>query len=292
MKNPVGIYYAYWEKEWSADFLPYIKKVKDLGFDDLEINAGAIVDMTAAQRAALSTAAKDAGITLSYCIGLPGKYDLSSPDASVRRAGIEFVGKMLDGMHEMGGKVLGGIIYATWPMTNVPTYEEKMRLRENSIGSLREVLKKAEQYDIKYCLEIVNRFEQCIMNTAAEGVEYCKELDSPAVKLLLDTFHMNIEEDSIGDAIRSAEGYLGHFHIGEPNRKTPGTGRMPWGEIFTALGDINYDGMIVMEPFIRVGGQVGKDIKVFRDLSDNADSAKMDAMAAASAQFVKRGIQK
>ena len=289
MKNPVGIYYAYWEKEWNADFLPYIKKVKDLGFDDLEINAGAVVDMSSAERKNLAAAAKDAGITLSYCIGLPGKYDLSSEDSAVRKAGIEFTGKMLDGIHEMGGKVLGGIIYATWPMVKVPTYDEKMRMRERSLSSLSEIIKKAEQYDINYCLEIVNRFEQCIMNTAAEGVEYCKELGSPNVKLLLDTFHMNIEEDSIGDAIRSAKGYVGHFHIGEPNRKTPGTGRMPWGEIFGALRDIDYNGMIVMEPFIRVGGQVGKDIKVFRDLSNNATEAQMDKMAAEAASFVKRG---
>lgn len=292
MKNPVGIYYAYWEKEWSADFLPYVQKVKSLGFDDLEITAGAIVDMTSSERKNLAAAAADAGIDLSFCIGLPGKYDLSSPDASVRKAGIEFVGKILDGMREMNGKVLGGIIYAMWPMTTVPTYDEKMKLRENSIASLREILKKAEQYDIKYCLEVVNRFEQCILNTAKEGVDYCKELASPAVKLLLDTFHMNIEEDSIGDAIRSAKGYVGHFHIGEPNRKTPGTGRMPWDEVFTALRDIDYDGMIVMEPFVRVGGQVGKDIKIFRDLSGNADDAGMDAMAAAAADFVKRGIRK
>lgn len=289
MKNPVGIYYAYWEKEWNADFIPYIGKVKSLGFDDLEINAGAIVDMTPAERKRLAEAARDAGITLSYCIGLPGEYDLSSESAAVRKNGIEFVGKILDGMNEMGGKTLGGIIYATWPMVGSPTYEEKMQMRTRSIESLKEILKKAEQYDINYCLEIVNRFEQCILNTAAEGVDYCKELGSPNVKLLLDTFHMNIEEDSIGDAIRSAKGYVGHFHIGEPNRKTPGTGRMPWGEIFGALKEIEYDGMIVMEPFIRVGGQVGKDIKVFRDLSGNATPEKMDEMAAAAASFVKRG---
>lgn len=289
MKNPVGIYYAYWEKEWNADFIPYIGKVKSLGFDDLEINAGAIVDMAAAERKTLADAARDAGITLSYCIGLPGEYDLSSESASVRKNGIEFVGKILDGMHEMGGKTLGGIIYATWPMKNVPTYEEKLNMRARSMDSLREILKKAEQYDINYCLEIVNRFEQCILNTAAEGVQYVKELESPNVKLLLDTFHMNIEEDSIGDAIKSAKGVLGHFHIGECNRKTPGTGRMPWGEIFGALNEIEYDGMIVMEPFIKVGGQVGKDIKVFRDLSNNADAARMDEMAAAAASFVKRG---
>lgn len=291
MANPVGIYYAYWEKEWSADFIPYIKKAKALGFDTLEINAGAIVDMTSAERKNLAAVARNNGITLTYCIGLPGQYDVSSLDETTRKNGVEFVGKILDGMYEMGGKTIGGIIYATWPMTVVPDIDTKMRMRERSMVSLGELLKKAEQYDINYCLEIVNRFEQCILNCAEEGVNYVKELGSPNAKLLLDTFHMNIEEDNIGDAIRSAKGYIGHFHIGECNRKTPGTGRMPWNEIFTALSDIDYKGAIVMEPFVRTGGQVGKDIKVFRDLSAGADGAKMDAMAAAAAKFVKENVK-
>ena len=291
MKNPVGIYYAYWEKDWSADFLPYVKKVRKLGFDVLEINAGAIVDMSAAQRAALRDAAKEEGVTLTYCIGLPTRYDVSSPDESVRKEGVRFVRQILEAMHEMGGRTIGGIIYASWPMVGVPDQNAKAVMRQQSLRSLKELMKAAEQYDIRYCLEIVNRFEQCILNTAAEGVAYLKELDSPNARLLLDSFHMNIEEDSIGDAIRSAGDLLGHFHIGECNRKTPGTGRMPWQEIFTALSDISYTGAVVMEPFIRMGGQVGKDIRVFRDLSDGADEARMDELAAAAAKFVKENLK-
>lgn len=291
MKNPVGIYYAYWEKEWEADFIPYIKKVKNLGFDVLEINAGAIVDMTASQRELLAKTAENEGVTLTYCIGLPAKYDVSSLDENTRKNGIEYVEKILDCMNEMGGKTIGGIIYANWPMVGVPDINKKMKMREQSLISLKELMKKAEQYDINYCLEIVNRFEQCILNTSAEGVEYLKELGSPNAKLLLDSFHMNIEEDSIGDAIRQAKGVLGHFHIGECNRKTPGTGRMPWNEIFTALSDIEYKGAVVMEPFIKTGGQVGSDIRVFRDLSDNADILRMDKMAADAAKFVKENLK-
>ena len=101
---------------------------------------------------------------------------------------------------------------------------------------------------------------------------------------------MNIEEDSLGDAIRSAKGVLGHFHIGECNRRTPGTGRMPWAEIFSALRDIAYTGAVVMEPFIRMGGQVGKDIKIFRYISGGAVEAEMDRLAADAAAFVRRGL--
>lgn len=288
--NPVGIYYAFWERDWSADYLPYIKKVKKLGFDVLEIAAGALPELSAVKRRELADAARDEGIKLTYCIGLPKQYDVSSPDERVRKDGVAYVSELLDCIHEMGGDMLGGIIYSCWPMDVRPDYDYKCRIRQQALLSLRELLKKAEQYDINCCLEIVNRFEQCILNTAAEGIAFVKELESPKAKLLLDTFHMNIEEDSIGEAIRSAKGLLGHFHIGECNRKTPGTGRMPWDEIFTALRAIDYQGAVVMEPFIKMGGQVGKDILVLRDLSDNADEEQMDRLAANAAAFVRKGL--
>lgn len=290
--NKVGIYYAFWEREWSADFLPYIEKVKRLGFDALEIAAGALPGMTSQKRRALADAARGAGIKLTYCIGLPAEYDVSSLDENVRTGAVRYVSSLLDCIHEMGGDTIGGIIYSCWPMSVRPDYDLKCRMRERSLVSLRELIKKAEDYGINYCLEIVNRFEQCILNTAEEGVAFARELDSPRAKLLLDTFHMNIEEDSFTEAIKTAGGMLGHFHIGECNRRTPGTGRMPWEEIFSALKSINYKDALVMEPFIKMGGQVGKDILVLRDLSDNADTERMDSLATDAAAFVKKGLSK
>ena len=102
MKNPVGIYYAYWEQNWDADFYPYIDKVRKLGFDVLEINAGTVAEMSGGQRRELARAAADAGIKLTYCIGLPGRYDVSSADGTVRRNGIAFVKSMLAGIHGRG----------------------------------------------------------------------------------------------------------------------------------------------------------------------------------------------
>ena len=109
----------------------------------------------------------------------------------------------------------------------------------------------------------------------------------PNVKVMLDCFHMNIEEDSMGGAIRYAGDHLGHFHIGETNRKVPGKGRMPWDEMAQALRDIHYQGYVVMEPFVKMGGGVGSDIKIWRDLSDGADEAQLDADIAESARFVR-----
>jgi D-psicose/D-tagatose/L-ribulose 3-epimerase len=120
-------------------------------------------------------------------------------------------------------------------------------------------------------MEVVNRFEQYIMNTCAEALAYVEAVGSPNARVMLDTFHMNIEEDFIGDAIKLAGKRLGHFHIGENNRMPPGYGHIPWTEVASALRSIDYPGYVVMEPFLVPGGQVGRDIKVFRDLSVGLD---------------------
>lgn len=284
--NKVGIYFAYWEKDWQADYCHYIQKVKKLGFDTLEVAAGSLIDMPKDQLIRISETAKENNIDLTYCIGLPAKYDVASLDEITRKDGIQYVGQLLDAIHTMGGDLLGGIIYSYWPLTSA-TYEHKMAIREKSIISMKEIAKKAEDYGIQYCLEVVNRFEQCILNTAKEGVDFIDEIGSNSMKLLLDAFHMNIEEDSFRDAILTAGDKIGHLHIGECNRKVPGKGHMNWDEIMSSLAEVNYKGRIVMEPFVKPGGEVGRDIKVYRDLSNQASEEEMDAMAKGALEFIR-----
>jgi D-psicose/D-tagatose/L-ribulose 3-epimerase len=212
---------------------------------------------------------------------------MASEDPEIRRRGMEYARKTLEVIHELGGKVFGGINYSAWPCIMSDGNADKRPYLERSIRCIREVVKTAEDFGILYCVEVVNRFEQFLLNTVAEGIAYCQEVGSPNIKLLLDTFHMNIEEDFIKEAIVSAGDNLGHLHIGECNRKAPGQGHMPWDEIASALEVINYQGRIVMEPFTRTGGEVGRDIRVWHDLSGNADEAKMDAAAKAALLFIK-----
>jgi D-psicose/D-tagatose/L-ribulose 3-epimerase len=289
MNNKVGIYYAFWEQEWAADYFKYVDKVSKLGFDVLELAAGGLECMTSQQRRDLSKAAKDAGIELTYCIGMPAQYDMASPDAAVRARGIEYAKKLLDMIGEMDGKILGGIIYSCWPATHFPT-GDKRPWWDRSVESVRKVANTAADEGVTYCLEVVNRFEQFLLNTAAEGVQFVKEVGSDSVKLLLDAFHMNIEEDFIGDAVRSAKGYIGHMHIGEANRKAPGRGHMPWDDLMDGLRDAKYTGRIVMEPFIKMGGQVGQDIRMWRDLSDNGDEHYMDGEATFALNFIRNKL--
>jgi len=243
--------------------------------------------MTDKQLEALKNAAIENDIILTTCIGLPAQFNVASLDETVRRNGIEYMKEIFKVMDKIGSKVIGGIIYAYWPV-DYSSPVNKIEERKKSIESIRELAVDAAKYDITLNLEVVNRFEQYIINDAAEAVEFMKQVDKPNVKVMLDCFHMNIEEDFIGDAIRATGDYLGHFHIGEANRKVPGKGHMAWDEIGQALRDINFKGGVVMEPFVKMGGTVGNDIKVFRDLSDDADMEKMDTDIAESLVFVRK----
>ena len=287
--NKIGIYYAYWTHDWDADFVPYVEKVSQLGFDILEVNAGTVTNMSSSERQRLKNAAQKANIDLTYCIGLTKEYDVASDDASVRKNGIEFLKKSTEMLHEMGGKQLSGIIYGMWPGTLNEKYTSKEKALENSINSLEQITPILEDYDVYFNVEVVNRFEQFLMNTCEEGLQYLGKLGSPNVKMLLDTFHMNIEEDSIAGAIVKAEKKLGHLHIGENNRKPPGHGHIPWDELGAALKQIDFQGAVVMEPFLMPGGEVGRDIKVFRNIM--SPGYDLDEEARKAVEFIRAKLK-
>jgi len=152
---------------------------------------------------------------------------------------------------------------------------------------MKEVAKVAEDLNIECALEVLNRFETYILTDCEEAMEYCKRIGSKNVNILLDTFHMNIEESDMIAAIRAAGSQLGHLHIGEANRNLPGTGTMPWDQIAQALRDIGYQKNIVIEPFPLPGGSVGRDIKVWRDLTKGASQEQMTENLRQSLNFLR-----
>jgi D-psicose/D-tagatose/L-ribulose 3-epimerase len=286
-----GIYYSYWEHEWSAKFGPYIEKVAKLGFDIIEVAAHHINDYSDAELATIRQSAKDNGIILTAGIGPSKTKNLSSEDAAVRAAGKAFFERTLSNVAKLDIHTIGGALHSYWPI-DYSQPVDKAGDYARGVEGINGIADFANDLGINLCIEVLNRFENHVLNTAAEGVAFVKDVGKNNVKVMLDTFHMNIEEDSFGDAIRTAGPLLGHFHTGESNRRVPGKGRMPWHEIGLALRDINYTGAVIMEPFVKTGGTIGSDIKVWRDLSGGADIAKMDEdarYALAFSRFVLGG---
>ena len=294
MKNPIGMHYGYWSHNWDEiEYIPLIEKVHRLGFDICEVASAEFAYFSDDKLRELKQCADDNNIGFTYSIGLEGKYDLASDDASVREAGIRHITRIIESMPKVGATVLNGVSYAGWQ--SMPTWgitmDEKRRKEDLSVVGMKQLLKVAEDNGVLYCCEVVNRFEQYLLNTAEEAVAFMQRLDSPNAKILLDTFHMNIEEDDMVEAIRTAGPYLGHFHTGENNRRTPGTGKLPWKEMAQALKDIHYEGALVMEPFVLMGGSIAYDIKLWRDLSRGESEAVRDQWAADACAFLRGLMQ-
>ena len=281
-----GIYYAYWEKEWGGDFLPYVAKVKELGFDVLEVACGDFHNQPDSYFHALRETAKENDIILTGGYGPRAEHNLASPDPSVVENALSFYNEIFRKMDIADIRSIGGALYSYWPVDYNNELDKDGDL-ERSIQGMRKLADIAGRYGITLNMEVLNRFEGYLINDAREGLAYVRAVDKHNVKLMLDTFHMNIEEDSLIEPILLAGKDLGHVHVGEPNRKPPREGRMPWKEIGEALRKIGFEEAVVMEPDVTLGGQVGKDIRIWRDLSQGATENDLDRDAAKSVAFLR-----
>lgn len=281
-----GIYFAYWEKEWNADQKSYISKVKKLGFDILEISCAMLKNISREELVEMRDMARAEGVTLTAGYGPGPSENLASSDEAVVKNAVAFYTDILKKLEILDIHTLGGGIYSYWPVDYTKPIDKEGDWKR-SVKNVRTVGKIAQACGVDYCLEVLNRFEGYLLNTCAECRQFVEEVDVPAVKIMLDTFHMNIEEDSMTEAILLAGDRLGHFHVGENNRRLPGKGNLPWYQIGSELRAIGYDKNVVMEPFVKSGGKVGSDIKVWRDLSMGAAMEQLDRDAAASVAFLR-----
>jgi D-psicose/D-tagatose/L-ribulose 3-epimerase len=216
-------------------------------------------------------------------MGLPADKDITSSDDQMRQAGIDYLKRCVQTAAALGSPALGGLPYVPW--LYFPDDNNLQPYRDRAAAAVREVAAVAADEGIVICLEIINRFETFMFNTVQEGLAFLRQVDHPAVKLHLDTYHMNMEEDHMGDAIRAASEHLGHFHCAASNRKLPGKGHINWSEIRTALDDIDYQGGLVIETFPNPMVETGRTINVWRPLVSD-----FDAEAAEAAQFIQRTL--
>ncbi len=290
--NKLGIFMNFWEKNWNADHKKYIKKAAGIGFDVLEFQAQPLLEMSDDHIRELRKTADDAGIELTYSLGLDKRYDVSSLDEGVRLGGVRYLQNIIRKIAVGGGTLLSGVSYAGWG-TPDGMGDSKQPYWEQSVKSMKEIIKVAEACGVTYCVEAVNRFETCLINTAEEALAYVEEVGSKNIGILLDTYHMNIEENHLGDAIRlvGAE-RLKSFHTGDNNRQAPGRGHIDWDEVFGALAEIGYKERIVSEPFVMQGGEVGRDVHVYRDLIRNPSEEAIDAEAKYLLDFERSMLKK
>jgi len=259
-------------------------KIAKMGFDHIEIP---IDDPKTLDFKKCAEIVKKAGISSISCCGAMGPdRDLIDPDPKVRSNGRAYLKDCIDGLALMGGTNLVGPFYSAVGRT----WQQSADEREHDMKILVDILKDLADYagkkGVLLGLEPLNRFETSFITTADQAIELVDRVNHPALKIMLDTFHMNIEENSMGDAIRTVGSRLLQVHSNENNRGTPGAGHVPWKEVAKALKDIKFDGVLVIESFTSKVKSIARAAAIWRPLA-----ASQDALAADGVVFLKELMQ-
>lgn len=279
MAKEIGIHLSYWQVKWSDDLFPLIGKAKQAGFKVAEFPLLMPEDL---DYTGLKQELDRQQMLASCGTGLSLDADITSPDAAVRQNGLKFLNACIEGAAQLGSPILAGVNYAPWGMFPKDDLDDR---KKRCVDSLQQVAAVAEREGITICMELLNRFEGYLINTVEQGLEIVNDVNSNYLKLHLDTFHLNIEADHIGDEIRKAGEHLGHFHCVANNRKAPGKGHIPWDEVRQALDDIHYQGYLVAETFVNPAGEVGRGLSIWRPLAED-----LDENAHQTAEFIMREL--
>ncbi len=282
----IGINNTYWGTDFTASVDEYerrISRAAGLGFELVSFSQDVPLALSRSEQQRLLSRAEQENVKLNYLGGLGPDQDICSDSAEVRRNGVEHLRRLVRKLAEMqeGAELAGAL---TGVIRDSLRGREKQRCWEHCVRSMKEAIKEAEDCGVIVSVEVLNRFEHFLLNTCDEALRFVDEVGSPNLKILLDTYHMNIEEDSLGQAIIKAGDRLGLLHVAESNRRPPGNGHIPWDEVIGALKQIDYQGDTVLEPIIVPGGVIGNVFAVWRDLTGGLS---LDEAARRGLEFYK-----
>ncbi len=271
-----GINTFLWASPFTTKDLPFLDKAKKMGFDLVEIPIEGMEDIDYAQAAETY---KRTGLVCTTCAVMGADRDPTHEDKSIQQGGVDYLKHCIDATVQMGGTVIGGPIYAAVGRTWQSTDEQRKRELERCARNLKQVGRYAEDKGVVLGLEPLNRFETSFINLTEQAVELVELVDSPAIKIMLDTFHMNVEEKRFGRAIELAAPHLVHIHFNENDRGIPGTGHVPWPEVVATLKKINYDGALVIESFSTTVKAIARAAAIWRPPAPSADMLATEGLA-------------
>ncbi|WP_277051141.1 sugar phosphate isomerase/epimerase family protein [Ruania albidiflava] len=251
---------------------------RSAGFDLLEVP---LMDPYTFDGAQVRRVLDEHGLAMTASLGLSAQTDLSSQDEATSRRGEDLLLRAIDVVAEAGGTALCGVIYSAMQKYLTPATP---RNRATAAAALRRLGDAAANAGVELSLEIVNRYETNIANTARAGLDFLAEVGHENVHLHLDTYHMNIEESGMLEPILDAGDRLRYFHIGESHRGYLGTGTVDFDSAFRALARSGFDGPIVFESFSSavVSASLSNTLGIWRNLWVDSDD-----LAAHANRFIR-----
>ena len=249
----IGVISMTYARPVTAAHLPLFARMRAAGMDfcELLVPEGDEIDPALAGRAA-----RDAGLSLVLAARVNLDRDLASDSGAARSAGVAYLRSCVDVAVACGADLVGGPLYgsplvfagrAPRPFDPAQRAERVARVVEG----LQQAGAYAAQHGVRLAIEPLNRFETDFCNTGRQAMQLAALVNRPAVGVMLDTFHMNMEENDMGEALRQAAPRLLHVQANENHRGFLGTGHIDWTGFCRALHAIEYPGAITLEPFRR-----------------------------------------
>ncbi|MCX6090685.1 MAG: sugar phosphate isomerase/epimerase family protein [Atribacterota bacterium] len=268
-----GVFAFIWVTNFTRNELYLLEKAKAMGFEGIEISMNESF-ITSGPIPELKVESKKVGIQCLSSTGLDSQHNIISPDSTIRKKGMDRLKKCLDIAAELGSEILSGVLYAPWgEFTGKARTEEEW---DHCKQGLWEAAEYARKCGVVLAIEPVNRFESYFLNTAQEARKLVDEIGSDYIKIHLDTFQMNIEENSLDEAILTAGNKLGYIHCCESHRGIPGTGHIEWEDFFRALFEVGYQGWLTIENFTPdiMLQEFGKQVAIWRKIAEPNDVAQ------------------
>jgi D-psicose/D-tagatose/L-ribulose 3-epimerase len=261
-----GMNLLLWNTHVTAEHFPILANLKKVGFDGVEVP---LFEGDAAHYKTVRKELDNLGLGCTTVTCVPPEASPISPDANIRSAALKQLKWAIEMTATLGGQVMAGPFHSPLAVFtgSGPTEDEKKRAAD----VLRQAAEEAKKVGVMLAIEYLNRFECYFLTTAADAKALVKRVNHPNFRMMYDTFHANIEEKNLSEAIASVADSFIHVHISENDRGTPGTGHVHWDETFRALRKANYDGWMVIEAFGRALPALAAATKVWRDLFPSAE---------------------
>lgn len=265
-----------WVSPFSNDTLDLIDKVARLGFDLIEI---CVEDPETIDTRRIRERLDRAGIRATVCGAFGPDRDMSADDPGTRAEALGYLKRCITIAAELGAGSVVGPMYSAVGRTRPAEPEERRAQREIAADGIRQAADFAAGHGVRLGLEPLNRFETDLVNTVDQALALVEQVGRENVGLLLDTFHMNIEEKSIPDAIRRAAGRIVEFHACSSDRGTPGEDHLPWADIASALRDARFSGPVLIEAFTPRIREIARAVSIWRPLAESEDRLAGDGLA-------------
>jgi D-psicose/D-tagatose/L-ribulose 3-epimerase len=278
-----GMNLLLWTGELNESMLPVLEQLKEMGYDGVEVPifSGEPKTFTAWAKRLDDLGLERTAVTIRTEADNP-----ISADAKVRAAGVGATKRTLDCCQALGAQSLCGPTHSAIGLFSGegPTPDEW----KWGVESMRKVAEHAGSTGVMIAVEYLNRFETYFLTCAADTVRFIKEVNHPNCRMMYDTFHANIEEKGIADAIRTAAPHTVHVHISENDRSTPGQGHVAWQETFDTLRDVRYDGWMVVEAFGLALPEISAATKIWRRMYQSEEQLARDALAFMKSETARR----